>query len=163
MTPIVALRDVDEEDLPIFFDHQMDPEAIRMAAFSPRPHPEFLAHWHRILEDDRSIEQTILADGEVVGYIVRFEQSGLRQIGYWIGREVWGRGIATQALALFLHRYRERPVHAYVAAANLGSRRVLEKCGFKVIGESKGYANARGEEIEELLLELQANDGTESQ
>jgi hypothetical protein len=44
----------------------------------------------------------------------------------------------------------------------LGSRRILEKCGFQVIGEPKGFANARGREIEELLLELPGNEGDES-
>ena len=51
-----------------------------------------------------------------------------------------------------------RPIYARVAKDNVGSRRVLEKCGFQVIGESTGYANARGEEVEELLLELQADE-----
>ncbi len=34
------------------------------------------------------------------------------------------------------------------------SLRVLEKCGFRIIGEDKGFANARGREVEEFLLEL---------
>jgi RimJ/RimL family protein N-acetyltransferase len=37
---------------------------------------------------------------------------------------------------------------------NVGSRRVLEKCGFTVIDEQAGFAPARGEEVAELLLEL---------
>ena len=44
---------------------------------------------------------------------------------------------------------------ARVAKDNLGSRRVLEKRGFAIVGEARGFANARGEEIEELVLELQ--------
>ncbi len=70
-----------------------------------------------------------------------------------------GKGIATRALSDFLaHVNRTRPMYARVAKDNLGSRRVLEKCGFKIVGESKGFAKARGEEIEELVLELQASE-----
>ncbi len=62
-------------------------------------------------------------------------------------------GIATWALKEFLVQKNQiRPIYARVAKDNLGSRRVLEKCGFKIIGESKGFANARNEEIEELIL-----------
>jgi RimJ/RimL family protein N-acetyltransferase len=42
--------------------------------------------------------------------------------------------------------------HVGVAKDNLASRRVLEKCGFTVCGEGRGYANARGMEIEEFIL-----------
>ena len=44
-----------------------------------------------------------------------------------------------------------RPLHAYVAKCNVGSIRVLEKCGFVKVGEHPG-----DDEIEELLLELRA-------
>ncbi|MDX6482371.1 MAG: hypothetical protein QOE95_142, partial [Gaiellaceae bacterium] len=40
------------------------------------------------------------------------------------------------------------------AKDNVASLRVLEKCGFKIVGEGKGFSNARGEEVEEFLLEL---------
>jgi|GEM_PF-5623469 len=38
MASTVSLRDVTESDLPIFFAHQLDPEAVRMAAFPVRNH-----------------------------------------------------------------------------------------------------------------------------
>ena len=43
---------------------------------------------------------------------------------------------------------------------NLASLRVLEKCGFVVIGREKGFANARGMEIEEVVLELSSGGKT---
>jgi RimJ/RimL family protein N-acetyltransferase len=61
--------------------------------------------------------------------------------------------MATWALREFLtHHNKTRPIYARVAKDNLGSRRVLEKCGFTIIGESIGFANARGQEIAEFLL-----------
>ena len=47
-----------------------------------------------------------------------------------------------------------RPLFARAAQDSVGSRRVLEKCGFVICGEDKGFAAARGAEIEEYVLRL---------
>ena len=154
----LVLRNVVNDDLPIFFEYQLDQEANFMAAFTakdPTNQEAFMAHWHRILADQTNIIQTILVNGQVAGSVSSYEEEGKPEVTYWIGKEYWGKGIATRALKEFLAQKNQiRPIYARVAKDNLGSRRVLEKCGFKIIGESKGFANARGQEIEELLLEL---------
>lgn len=156
----LLLRNVVNDDLPIFFAHQLDQEANTMAAFTakdPTDQAAFMAHWHRNLANRTNIIQTILCNGQVVGSVSSYEEEGKPEVTYWLGKEYWGKGIATWALRAFLaHQNLIRPLYARVAKDNLGSRRVLEKCGFKIIGESKGFANARGQEIEELLLELAA-------
>lgn len=155
----LLLRDVLNDDLAIFFVHQLDEEANYMAAFTakdPANHEAFLAHWHKILTDETVIIRTILFNGEVAGSVSSYEEEGKPEVTYWLGKNYWGKGIATRALAAFLAQHNTaRPIYARVAKDNPGSRRVLEKCGFKVIDESKGFANARGQEIEELLLILQ--------
>jgi RimJ/RimL family protein N-acetyltransferase len=126
----VLLRPVLEADLPVFFEHQMDPEATRMADFPARPFEAFMAHWHRHLPSPANIHRTILFDDRVAGNIVSWPQSDERLVGYWLGREFWGRGIATRALTLFLGEITHRPLFAHVAPHNVGSQRVLQKCGF---------------------------------
>jgi RimJ/RimL family protein N-acetyltransferase len=150
----VQLRDVVEADLPIFFEHQLDPEATRMAAFPSRDRQAFLAHWHRILGEESGTLKTIVFDGQVAGNIVSWEQAGQREVGYWIGREYWGRGIASRALATFLDQVKARPLYAHVAKHNLASRRVLEKCGFTIFGEDKGLPEESGGRVEEFVLIL---------
>lgn len=156
-TPLM-LREVADEDLPIFFEHQRDPEAVHMAAFTakdPADRSTFLAHWQRIRNAATVIARTIIADGEVAGSVMSYEEDGRGEVTYWLGKEFWGRGLATRALAKFLAEVNpSRPLSARAAKDNVGSLRVLQKCGFLVIGEEKGFANARGEEIEELLFEL---------
>src|SRR5262245_48507585 len=126
------LRDVAETDLPIFYEQQLDPESSRMAAFPSRNEwTVFLTHWKtRILGDPACCKQTIVWNEQVAGFISSWSQEERRLIAYWIGREYWGRGIATAALAEFLGHDRTRPLHAFVVAHNVGSIRVLEKCGF---------------------------------
>ena len=161
MTSDVLLRDVLEADLPIFFEQERDPVAIQMAAFTaenPADWHAFAAKWAKILDDDTGTKKTVLFEGQVAGKISSFVApwSGKLEVTYWIGREYWGRGIATQALTEFLGQVRTRPLYARAAKDNAASIRVLTKCGFTVSGYDKGFANARGEEIEEVVLQLGA-------
>jgi RimJ/RimL family protein N-acetyltransferase len=155
----LRLRDVTTSDLPIFFEQQLDPEANQMAAFTsrdPADRDAFMAHWHKILADETTINQTILYDGQVAGSIACYEDEefGKPEVTYWIGKPYWGQGVATRALAALLSHVKVRPVFGRAAKDNIGSLRVLEKCGFTRIGEGRGFANARGQEIEEFILRL---------
>ena len=138
----VRLRPVIESDLLLFYEHQLDPEAIHMAAFTARDHDAFMAHWRKIMADGATIVRTIVVEGEVAGNVVSWEDDGIREVGYWIDKPFWGRGIATRALTLYLELVPVRPLHAHVAAHNVGSIRVLEKCGFKMSGPEADCAEA---------------------
>ena len=151
----ILLRDVSASDLPIFFEQQLDPEATAMAAFPSRSMDAFTAHWAKIMANESNILMSILFEGRVAGNMVSWEQDGEREVGYWLGREFWGNGIATQALAGFLGIVKSRPLYAHVAKHNIASRRVLEKCGFKII-RTEPVLDMPGENIEEYILELSA-------
>jgi len=150
----VELRNAIETDLPVFFEQQLDPDAIQMAAFPSRNREAFMAHWIKILADDSVLIKTILFDGSVAGNIVCFEQLGEREVGYWLGKEFWGKGIASRALAQFLDLIERRPLYAHVAKHNIASKRVLEKCGFKVAAEDMFFSKIFGKDIEEYILVL---------
>jgi RimJ/RimL family protein N-acetyltransferase len=158
MTREFLLQAVRPGDLPIFFAYQLDREANQMAAFTakdPTDRAAFDAHWQRIMADPTVIIRTILVNGQVAGSVLSYEDEGTPEVSYWLGRDYWGQGIATWALKEFLAFHNQtRPIYARVAKDNLRSRRVLGKCGFTVIDETTGFANARGAEIAELLLEL---------
>jgi RimJ/RimL family protein N-acetyltransferase len=154
MAAVVQLREVRESDLPVFFENQADEDASRLAAVASRDREGFEAHWARIRADDATVIRTILFDGEVAGNVLSFERDGLREVGYWISRSFWGKGIATAALAEFLEVDTTRPLHAKVAGDNHGSVRVLEKSGFVLIGARLEYDDVRGGEIEDRLYEL---------
>jgi RimJ/RimL family protein N-acetyltransferase len=156
-TAHVYLRDVAPEDLPIFFEQQKDPAAVHMAAFTskdPTHQAAFMTHWQQILSTPTNIMKTILWRGQVVGNIGSYVEDGRPEVTYWLGKDYWGQGLATKALAAFLQVQTTRPLYGRTAKDNTGSLRVMEKCGFTVIGSDRGFANARGGEIEELLLVL---------
>jgi RimJ/RimL family protein N-acetyltransferase len=159
MVDPVALREVESGDLEVFFEHQADPEATAMAAFPSRDRATFLKHWQGIRGKKTGLRRTIIVADAVAGYVVCFEQAGRRLIGYWIGREFWGRGIATRALAQFLDLVPERPLEALVAKRNRGSIRVLEKCGFERIGEGTVPDLPGDEIVEEYVYSLGRSGG----
>jgi RimJ/RimL family protein N-acetyltransferase len=154
MTNPVTLREVIQEDLPIFFEHQRDPEAAKMAAFPSRNWEAFMAHWAKIMAAENVINKTILFNGQVAGNIASFEMEGEREVGYWVGREFWGKGIASESLKQFLSQEVRRPLFAHVAKNNISSRRVLEKGGFVVIREDKWKPDPNKDEVEEFVLML---------
>ena len=128
----IQLRDVEPDDLPLFFGHQRDPIAVAMVAFNSRDRAAFDQHWAKLLADDSCLKKTIIVDGGVVGNIGSWTSDGKREIGYWIDRAFWGRGVATEALSAFLLLEPIRPLHAGVAKHNVASIRVLQKCGFRI-------------------------------
>jgi RimJ/RimL family protein N-acetyltransferase len=147
----VEIRDVMDTDLSIFFEQQLDPEATAMAAFAARDREAFMAHWARIRANPTGAVRTVVADGEIAGNVVSWQQDGERDVGYWIGKPFWGRGIATRGLTAFLREMTERPLHAHVARHNIASRRVLTKCGFV----------AEREDGDELVLRLDADTSSD--
>jgi RimJ/RimL family protein N-acetyltransferase len=157
----IVLREVTEDDLVIFFEQQQDPAANWMAAFTakdPTDWPAFAARWAKILDDRTDTAKTIVCGGRVAGNVLSFVApwSGQREVSYWVGRDHWDRGVATRALAAFVAGLAARPLYARAAGDNMASIRVLEKCGFVLIGRDRGFANARGAEIDEVVLELRA-------
>jgi RimJ/RimL family protein N-acetyltransferase len=146
----LVLRDVHRDDLPVLFEHQRDPVAIRMAGYRPRSLEAFMEHWEKILLDPSVIKLAVVWNDEVAGNIVVFNVGENLAVGYWLGNSYWGRGIATSALMELLRRERQRPLFAYVAAHNAASRRVLEKCGFVSLGgvdTPEGFSPLDGEEL----------------
>jgi RimJ/RimL family protein N-acetyltransferase len=155
----VLLRDVTEDDIVIFFEQQKDPAANWMAGFTakdPTNWAAFAEKWAKIRAGAPGTAKTIVWGGRVAGYVTSFiaPWSGQREVSYWIGRDHWGQGLATRALAAFVGGLAVRPLYARAAADNAASIRVLEKCGFVLIGRDRGFATARGAEIEEVVMEL---------
>jgi RimJ/RimL family protein N-acetyltransferase len=155
-----ALREVRDEDLPVLFEQWADPVAAHMAAFTAPDHMDrdaFVRRWSRLRADETVINRAIVVGDQVAGTIGSWGDADEREITYWIGRAYWGKGIATAALNAFLTVDPTRPLRARIAHDNVASQRVLEKCGFRVVGTERGFAAARSGEIEELVLRLEGS------
>jgi RimJ/RimL family protein N-acetyltransferase len=153
----IKLSKTTEEDLNALFIFQLEPEANFMAAFTPKnPNDSdaYFEKWKRVLNDPNNNMWTIKRDEQIVGSVLKFVMGGNNEISYWIDKKFWGQGIATAAVKIFLNTQEVSPIWGHTAFDNLGSQRVLEKCGFVKIGTDKGFANARQAEIEEFIYKL---------
>jgi RimJ/RimL family protein N-acetyltransferase len=153
----IKLRLTEPADLEVLFQIQLDKEAMYMAAFTPKDNANkdaYIEKFTRFLADPTIHNRTIWIDDKIAGSIAKFVMEGNTEITYWIDRNYWGKGIATKALKEFLTIEKTRPVIGRASFDNIGSQKVLEKCGFVKIGTDKGFANARQEETEEFIYKL---------
>jgi len=134
----LTLRPVEPADLDLLYAHQSDPVAAAQVVWTPRTREAFDAHWAVILADPSVLTRMVVVDDEPVGNVVSWDHEGRRDVGYWIGREHWGRGIATAALAAFLAEDTTRPLYADPFASNAASVAVLRRCGFREVRRETG-------------------------
>lgn len=153
----------DEDDL---VRHAND-RAVWRNLTSRFPHPYTLEHAHAWIDiananPDDSRHFAIVVDGRPVG-AVGFErlqdlQTRTAEIGYWLGREYWGRGLAAEALRLatdcaFEH-YDFMRLQAGILAWNPRSCRVAEKAGYQLEARLRQAAFKDGEICNLLLYVL---------
>ena len=113
----------------------------------PYPYTQQAAEWwvNEGCRANNSVNKVIEVDGVFVGSVGVAPQTGWREhvadIGYWLGEEFWGKGLATQALTYMTEQAFEqlhfRKLSAPVLGENKASIRVLEKCGYELEGIQK--------------------------
>lgn len=103
-------------------------------------------------------------DGAIIGWCAVFPlMEDEMDVGFWLRRSVWGRGLATRGLALLLKETDYRPLHARAAFDNYASQRVLQKCGFREIGRGMYTSICRGGEVEEVIYRLDESTSLSTQ
>lgn len=155
---MILLKRTTQQDLETLFLFQTDPDGIQMAAFTsnnPADKVAYLEKWSEIVENPKIRMQTIWKESQIVGSIIHFDMDNETNVSYWIDKEFWGQGIATQAFREFVDGSTKRPLFGRVAFDNIGSQKVLEKCGFERIGKATEFANARQMKIEEFIYKLE--------
>jgi [ribosomal protein S5]-alanine N-acetyltransferase len=130
------------------------------------PHPYTRAdadNWVRLATSRTpQTDFAITVDGQPVGGIGLILHDDIErcaaEIGYWLGREYWGRGLATAAVrGLTDHAFRSHPltrVFALVFAANLPSVHVLEKAGYRCEGRLRRAAIKDGVVHDKILYAI---------
>lgn len=127
------------------------------------PHPysvdDARAHISRVAQQDPCTSLGIIVEGNAVGSVsLRIGHDIERlnaEIGYWLGREFWGRGIMSEAVRLAttygFQRLGMRRVFAVPFTRNTASHRVLEKSGYVLEGTMRHSAWKDGELIDQYL------------
>lgn len=100
----------------------------------------------------------IESNGEIVGSIsiMKIDWHNMKaEMGYWVGEEYWGKGIATKAIKKFtkevFRKFKLKRVEAYPYSYNKASQRVLEKAGYKLEGERRKAAKHHGKWLDDKI------------
>ncbi|MEV8274364.1 GNAT family N-acetyltransferase [Microbacterium sp. NPDC077184] len=153
----IELRPLTDDDLDDVFAMMRDPDGVQQAAFTasdPDSREEFDAWMARQRASDEVIQRIIVADGSFAGTVAAFTVDGDREVSFWTAREVWGRGIATEALRQLVSLEPVRPLFARCAAHNAGSVEVLRHNGFTEVSRTTSFAPGLGREVEEIVFVL---------
>ena len=130
------------------------------------PHPYTQADARRWLDTVVGIRPetnfAIAVDDEAVGGVGYTIDSDVNyrsaEIGYWVGEEFWGRGIATEALiAVTEHAFSTYDLcrlYAHVFDWNPASARVLEKAGYEFEGRLRKSVTKAGQTIDQLMYAI---------
>lgn len=86
-------------------------------------------------------------DGHLVGCVSYWphQPDGI-EVGYWVGKDFWGMGVCTEALKQLIASDSfpaQDDIFAKVMEQNIGSQRVLEKCGFSYLETGTIFKNKR--------------------
>jgi len=95
--------------------------------------------------------------GEVAGSVGFNKIEGYKaEVGYWLARKYWGRGIMTKAVKLVTQfgfkKLKLRRIYAFVFTSNKASMNVLKKAGFKIEGLLKKNAKKGGKFLDDYLF-----------
>lgn len=158
----LQLRPARREDATQIAELASDLDIARMT--TRMPHPYTLADAEAFIEravhkDPKRDVTFVIDDGSgPVGALGLFTDDGpWPELGYWIGRPVWGRGYATEATETALgwaeRSWGKRAVTAGYFEDNPASRRVLEKTGFLPTGVTENrWSLARGGDAPTRLM-----------
>ena len=125
------------------------------------PHPYTLRHAKQWInsakkKDKTKINFAIDIDGEVVGGIgLNDIEKHKSDIGYWLGRKYWNKGIMTEAIKIVtnfgFNELKLRRIYAYVNVKNKASAQVLENNGYELEGLLRKYYLKDGKLMDALL------------
>jgi len=169
VTDRCIVRPFREEDVAALAKHANDRDVwLQLRDRFPHPYTEadarhFLEHVRRA---DPLTHFAIEVDGEAVGGIGLDPQVDIHaisaEIGYWVGRAVWGRGVATAAVraltGFVFERDRWRRLFAGVFSTNPASMRVLEKVGYRCEGVLRQAVIKDGRVLDQAVYGLTRED-----
>lgn len=143
-TERLTLRPFQAGDAPAIAAALDNPQMSRGLFMVPYPYHVADAEWF-IAEGAQDALAVCLKDGPLVG------ATGLgNSLGYWIAKQHWGNGYATEAARPLLAQHfasNDTPVKSSYITENHGSARVLEKLGFEVTGDALLHIKSRNAEI----------------
>lgn len=146
-TKRLILRGVTESDAPSWQKHFVDYEVIRnLSSLVPWPYPEngVLSFMKNVIFPHQGIDRWVWGiflkenPNELIGAVDLWREGKPEHRGFWLARKYWGQGLMTEAVEPIMdYAFDELGFEVLVfanAVGNIGSRRIKEKTGARLLG-----------------------------
>jgi ribosomal-protein-alanine N-acetyltransferase len=177
-TERLVLRPLREADVDDIWPYSSDPEFPKMMSWAAHVDKEETRSFVRAVTEatanNRGVTWGIEREERVVGLIglddMAFQMRAWRvdraELGYWLATELWSHGFMTEAaIAVMTFAFDVLGLHKIKVgcfAENTGSRRVIEKCGFRFVGRAEEDVYRDGRWHAHLRYELLASEWTDT-
>lgn len=167
----VLLRPLEEKDAKSLQENINDPDIYKYTLTIPHPYEMSHAEWwinhtQERIKEKKAYELGIelKETGNIIGgmgicHIDPAHDSA--EVGYWLGKKYWGKGITTEALDLLMNfafnELKLHRLHANTFIDNIGSQKVLEKSGFAKEGRRKEAIKKDGKYYDDFLFGIVAD------
>ncbi|HEY5928662.1 MAG TPA: GNAT family N-acetyltransferase [Kofleriaceae bacterium] len=176
--PRVTLRPQRDSDAEAFFPYVSDPELPKFVSWAPHKDIAETRAWVQdaaeLIDKGTDMVWTIEHEGAPVGCVglhgikwgVRAVRLDRADLGYWIAKPFWGKGLMTEAaIAATRWAFETLGLHKVVVICfedNLASKRVIEKVGFRFVGRAEEDIWRDGRWFAHLKFELTSSEWADS-
>ena len=136
-----------------------DWEVVKWLANAPYPYTDDDLEDYLLISDSNQFDLNIFMGKQLIGRVgLTLDGDNYYDLGYWIGKDYWGKGYATESskklLEYALEKLNSPKIKSGYFVDNLSSGNVLKKLGFKEVGIEKRYSDSNKKEMDLMLVVL---------
>ena len=136
-----------------------DWEVVKWLAMVPYPYTYNDCESYLKESNNNELALNIFLDNQLIGGVgLHLHNDNYYELGYWLGKDYWGKGYATESskylLEYALGKLDSPKIKSGYFIDNLPSGNVLKKLGFKEVGIKKRFSDSHKKEIEMMLVVL---------
>ena len=136
-----------------------DWEVVKWLANVPYPYTYNDCEDYFLISNSNQFALNIFLDNKLIGGVsLTLDGDNYYDLGYWLGKDYWGKGYATESskklLEYALEKLNSPKIKSGYFVDNLSSGNVLKKLGFKEVGIEKRYSDSNKKEMDLMLVVL---------
>ena len=136
-----------------------DWEVVKWLANAPYPYTDDDLEDYLLISDSNQFDLNIFLNNKLIGGVsLTLDDDNYYDLGYWIGKDYWGKGYATESSKKLLEYVLDKldlpKIKSGYFVGNFVSGNVLKKLGFKEVGVEKRYSDSNKKEMDLMLVVL---------
>ena len=156
---LILRKAISKQDKISLVSQIRDWEVVKWLANVPYPYTYNDCEDYFLISDSNQYALNIFLDNKLIGGVsLTLDGDNYYDLGYWLGKDYWGKGYATESskklLEYALEKLNSPKIKSGYFVDNLSSGNVLKKLGFKEVGIEKRYSDSNKKEMDLMLVVL---------